>query len=618
MVTSPSRTQPMSAPAANRQHELPQDADPAEGRRFSLTPVRLRGRGATGGPVAEGGVVDPAADDLHDASEGDEDAGGWGEDRQSDWGSLLADLSRPDENATLRVHDRTHLEFLLDYDLRAEARTETFEWEAYFFAPESLRLSSRTYDKQDLYSDLQSYVRFAVPETSFSELCGAPLSRVRDAIASRDATAILRELRLYACVVRAAGVDARRSILAGLEGGSAAVVPLAPSPHASIAGQVAAEPASPAPASRRAMALAAAERMVSDTGVIGQRLRDVLAPARELPDPVKTAASWIDEDTSRLLETLTANLALGLRSGGAPESVVLAAERAALAEARYRDRAGLDGIGRVGMPSREAEHLEFRRHVLKRFTSSVLWLEPEVKAASMWVLHSLYAVAASVAMTFAVVAALWGPNGMTAGGPGAFLGAEFFKWAVVVILAYAAKDRIKALLQSLFQNVVARHFPDRSWRIRDGQKKHELAAMEEQSGFLPFEELPRDVLEVRRATRVSALEEEARPETVLYHKKTVTVDRALVRRVEPRYDAITEVYRLDLRRWLAHTDDPKRQFVFADPTAGVIARASAPRVYNLGIVYRLKRIGDPAETGKWRRVRVVVTRKGIRRIESIS
>ncbi|MBX7192032.1 MAG: hypothetical protein K1X94_08240 [Sandaracinaceae bacterium] len=537
--------------------------------------------------------------------EADEDVGAWVHDRQSDWGSLLADLSRPDENATLRVHDRTHLEFLLDYDLRSSARSETFEWEAYFFAPESLRLSSRTYDKQDLYSDLQSYVRFAVPETQFSDLCGAALDRVRDAIASKDERAILRELRLYACVVRAAGVDARRSILSGLDVATPSIVPPAPGESTS-------------PPSRRAIALAAADRMIGDVAKIGASLRTALEPGRSMPDPVATAVQWIDEDVSRLLETLMANLSFGLREARATDSLVLKAEQAAVAEARYRDRAGLDGIGHVGMPSREAEHLEFRRHVLKRFTSSVLWLEPEIKTASTWVLHFFYAIAASVAMAFATAAALWSPSGLTTGTAGTFLHADFFKWAVVVILAYAAKDRIKALLQTIFNDVVARHFPDRSWRIRDASKKNELAIMEEQSGFIPFEELPREVLDVRRATRVSALEEEARPETVLYHKKTVVVDRALVRSLEPRYDAITEVYRFDLRRWLAHTDDPKRQFAFADPERGVVARASAPRVYNLGIVYRLKRANDASDDGKWRRVRVVVTRKGIRRIESIS
>jgi hypothetical protein len=541
-----------------------------------------------------------------DPAEPEEEALAWDDgDRQSDWGSLLADLSRPDENATLRVHDRTHLEFLLDYDLRPEQRSETFEWEAYFFAPESLRLSSRTYDKQDLYSDLQSYVRFAVPETQFSDLCGPALDRVREAVKARDEAAILRELRLYACIVRAAGVEARRSILGGLDVSTPSIIPPAPGETAS-------------PPSRRVIALAAADRMIADVTKIGRSLRAALEPARSMDDPVKTAASWIDEDVSRLLETLMANLSFGLRDARAPEGLVQKAEEAAVTEARYREANGLDGIGRVGMPSREAEHLEFRRHVLKRFTSSVLWLEPQIKNASQWVLHFFYAIAASVAMAFATAAALWGPNGMTTGTAAGFLHADFFKWAVVVILAYAAKDRIKALLQTLFNDVVARHFPDRSWRIRDAVKKHDLATMEEQSGFIPFEELPREVLDVRRATRVSNLEEEARPETVLYHKKTTVVDRQLVRSIEPRYEAITEVYRFDLRRWLAHTDDPKRQFAFADPHAGVVARASAPRVYNLGIVYRLKRAGDSSDDGQWHRVRVVVTRKGIRRIEAIS
>ena len=189
------------------------------------------------------------------------------------------------------------------------------------------------------------------------------------------------------------------------------------------------------------------------------------------------------------------------------------------------------------------------------------------------------------------------------------------RWAIVVIVAYAAKDRIKALLQTLFANVVSRHFPDRRWRIRDRERGLALGEMKEQSGFVSFSEVPKDVLAVRRTTRRHALEEEARPETVLFHKKEVKVKTARVREVDARFDAITEILRLDLRRWLVHTDDPKREFVFADPDTGVIGSAVAPRVYNLAVIYRLRRADDPSVP--WRRARVVVTRKGIRRIDPI-
>lgn len=497
--------------------------------------------------------------------------------RPSDWGSLLADLSRPRETGPqLRIHDRTHLELAVDYDLGDAKDEAEWHWEAYFFAPESLRLDSQTYGKQDVYEDLQSYVRFAVPDASFAELAGEPLERVRRALERGDDKAAIRDMRLFACQVRASGVAAKRNVLDRLASGDAV------------------------------LGAAEARAMVAEARRIANKTREVLALGKGRPDPMETARAWAEEDVSRLLETLLGNFVLELERAGAPADVVLAAREAAVAEARAREAAGLDGVGRVGMPQADVEHLEFRRHVLKRFTSSVLWLKAEVRPASEWVLHLLYAVAASVAMAFATVAALW--NGMDMGG-------NVTRWAIVVIVAYAAKDRIKALLQTLFANVVSRHFPDRSWRIRDRERGLDLGEMQERSGFVAFRELPPDVLVVRRSTRRHALEEEARPETVLFHKKDVKVKTARVREVDPRFDAITEILRLDLRRWLVHTDDPKREFVFADPDTGVIGSAVAPRVYNLAVVYRLRREGEL--NTPWRRARVVVTRKGIRRIDPI-
>jgi hypothetical protein len=502
--------------------------------------------------------------------------------RSSDFGSFLANLSRPSETTAFRVHDRTHLEFAIDYRLREQKRIEKFEWEAYFFAPESLRLDSRTYSKEDVYEDLQTYVRFAVPECTYHELVAVPLDRVRTALESNDAELAIRELRLFACQVRASGAEAKQHIVEGLESGN-----------------------------DRARFMAAAHRMIADTCVISDKLRAVLALAKGRPDPLETAVLWIDEDVSRLLETLMANLAIGMRDceAGASEtgrSVIAAAEAAAVSQARYRDKAGLEGIGRIGMKSRRIEQIEFRRHVLKRFTSSVLWLSPEVRPAATWVLHVLNAVAAAVAMAFAVVAAIWN---------GADMSSNITRWAIVAIIAYALKDRIKALLQTSFAGVVSRNFADRSWRIRDRERKVELGEMEEQSGFLAFAEVPKEVLAVRRTTRRHALEEQARPETVLFHRKEVVLNRDRIAAADPRFDALTEILRLDMRRWLVNTDDPKRSFVFADPDAGVIGKAMAPRVYNIAVVYRLRREG---EASPWHRVRVVVSRKGIRRVEAIS
>jgi hypothetical protein len=504
-------------------------------------------------------------------------------DRPSDLGSFLTSLSRPAESPAIRAHDRTHLEFAIDYKVPTEESAE-YVWEAYLFAPESLRLDSRTYSKDDVYEDLQTYVRFAVPECAFHDLLGAPIAAVKSALAKDDVDAAMRELRLFACQVRASGEESRRRILDGLTSGE--------------------------PAGRWTLA---AERYVADARAVTSSLREALALADGRPDPLKTAIAWIDEDCSRLVEALVGSVALQLRKMKdegvtLPEGLLEAAEDVAVCEARYRDTHGLEGVGRLGMSRRQIEQIEFRRHVLKRFTSSVLWLSPEVRRAATWVSELLNAVAAAVAMAFATAAALW--NGVDTNG-------NFMRWALVAIIAYAFKDRIKALLQTRFAQVVARNFPDRSWTVRDRERKVTLGEMEERSGFVPYEKLPDDVLAVRRRTQRHAFEEQARPETVLFHKKTVTLQRDRIRAADPRFEALTEILRLDVRRWLVHTDDPKRRFVFADPDQGVLGAATAPRVYNIAVVFRLARVGAPPGESPWHRVRVVVSRKGIRRIDAI-
>ncbi len=501
-------------------------------------------------------------------------------DRPSDWSSLVANLSRGRDEPTFHVHDKTHVEFAIDYRLRAEGRIDSFVWEAYFFVPESLRLDSRTYDKSDIYTDLQSYVRFEVPEVELGDLVGEPIDRIKKALDEQDARAATREMRLFACQLRASGVELRQRIVDALDG---------------------AEP-------ERSRALHTAARMAADTTRITTRLREVLDGARDQADPIKTTAEWVDEDVSRLVETLLAYIGRRLRKAEAPAGLLEVVERAAIAEARYREETGIGGVGKLDMSRREVEALEFRRHVLKRFTASVLWLSPEVRTASTFVRELLYAVAASVAMAFAVAAAIW--NGFQVSGQ------DWVTWVLVAVVAYAIKDRVKALLQTAFSGVLERHFPDRRWFIRDRERGLTLGHMEEQSGFVPFTKLPEPVLAARRLTRLHPLEEEARPETVLFHKKEVELRGDRVAEADPRFTALTEIFRLDLGRWLAHTDDPKRDIVFADPVAGALGSAQAPRVYNIAIVYRLRRDDDPGRP--WHRLRVVVTRKGIRRIEHIA
>ncbi len=516
----------------------------------------------------------------------------------ADWASLFGDLSRKpallpevDPPVEWRVHDRTHVEFAIDYPTGPGAST-THTWEAYFFVPESFRLRDGTYDKKDIYEDLWSYVRYAVPSVPFHELGstaeGSLLDRLLEALraasgapdGSEKAAAAMQRLRLFACHVRASGLSAMREV-----------------------------------ERRVAEDTEVVGTFVASCGAVAGAFRNVLvqAEAFRLPDEVRTAASWTDEDISLVLETFCATLGIAMEKASDEADALgpLAEQLAAYAvcEARHRRSSGYDTVGTSDADERMAEHFEFRRHVLKRFTSSVLWLSLEVRQAATWVVHALYAVAAMAAMTFAVWASM-----------GSEPSTSFIRYAVPLAVAYAVKDRMKALLQGVFADWIAKRFPDRNWLIRDRERDGRVVGrVKEQAGFLPFRGVPEEVLKVRRLTREHHLEEQARPERVLWHQKTMIIDPEKVRDNASDFSMLTEIFRLNLRRWLAHADDPNRKAVFADPDDALIYSMTTRRVYNVNVVYRLRAGGGGAKGtgGPYHRIRVVVSRKGIERIDAI-
>lgn len=492
------------------------------------------------------------------------------------------------------MHDRTHVEFAIDYALA----TPRHAWEAYFFVPESFRIHEANYTKKAIYDDLQSYVRYAVPEVPFASLVslerGAHLRRLKEALTTaqeKDAGSdepdrAMRALRFFACLVRASGLVAVRDVEACM---------------------------SARPLDAEAIKSAVGSFLVSCSALTTEVRRifgEVRSRGGALRDDVRRVIDLTDEEISLAIETLCADIAIKLESDAEIDAALpdLAEHVAscAVVEARYRTKRRYDSVGSAAATKRQVEHLEFRRHVLKRFTSSVLWLSLEVReGVAKWVTYSVYALAASVAMAFAILAGLRASR----------ISDNFFRYAVVIILAYAVKDRLKAFLQEAFSSLVSRRWADRLWTIRDRERMRDVGKVRERAGFVPFRRIPPAVVALRDATRDPALEVMDRSERVLWHRKDVEL-------LDPRRTGVvldspmlTEIFRLNIGHWLLHTDDPRRRIVFADPADASVYSAMAPRVYNINVIYRLS---TESADAPWHRIRLVVSRKGIVRIEPVA
>jgi hypothetical protein len=478
-------------------------------------------------------------------------------------------FARPEEPLQWRIHDRTHLELNVPYSLESLGEG-SFGWEAYFFVPQSFRVDKRAYSQAEIYADLVSYLRLSAPPATLSQL-------VEELDGAFDAQSP-HALRVLACRIRRRAYEEQRSLL---ELASAF-----------------AKPSGEPTGSEHALRV---EAFVREARALTSRLHRLAMTAGSGESDADIAIRWVDEDASILVEAVSARVASALEEGASRECLV----SLAVEEAAHRRDAGYDAVIGTKTP-RAIERLEFRRHTLKRFAAGALWLDAQVESPGNWARHALFGLAAAVAMAFAVAAALY--NGVTPDSR------DITAWLLIAVVAYAIKDRVKAALQEIFAGVLSKYFPDRRWLLRARSTGAVVAQVDERSAFMPFDRVPEAPLSLRRSTRRHALEEEARPETVFWHKKEVIVDREALDQSERGVDGLLEIFRLDLRRWLAHTDDAKNSIILAGPD-GTVQKLRAPRVYNIAVVYRSLHPSDPDPP--WHRVRVVVCRKGIKRIEPI-
>ncbi len=500
-----------------------------------------------------------------------------------DWTSRLPGvLDRPPWRAPLpnvtelspgwRRHDRTHLEINLEYPAAADAWT----WEAWFFLPQSFRLDSDSYTKRQIGADIQSHVRLSAPELDLRDV-SREAKRVAGVIRRSDPSRANDELKLFACRVRE--TIARATLQVRLLDDTEEM-------------EVAADE----------LAAATGAAMADLRQRLGAAIEDV-----ETVDPsVAEVVGWIDEHLSNVLEVAMVKLVRDLSRRQSTSPALERVKQAAIAEARHRADAGAGSSVSADSSTFDLEQVERHRHALKRVTSSVLWLESEASDPRRSPEHALHSIAAGIAMAFAVAAALlYGtPNDAT----------DLWVWGGLAVLAYMGKDRIKAALQDVFNGYIDKRYPNRKWVVRHGATGSQVAAAEEKFRFVEPDELPSDVAQFRHDLQRDSLGETLELDSILHHRQTMKVDAQIVKRVDRRFDALTEILRVDVARWLTHTDDPSRSVMLADPESGELFKSSLPRAYDVTILHRL---APPGADADWSAARVVLSRKGIRRVDQL-
>jgi hypothetical protein len=465
-----------------------------------------------------------------------------------------------------RRHDRTHLEISIDVPADGLERT----WEAWIFLPASFRLSADTYTASHLERDFRSHIRRTVPPLDLGDV-NAAIDEIATPAGGAGAATAAFDAKLLACQLREAIARETYAVRLSIESGDA-------TPVDALVDQL--------------QDLASALR--------DGRLDQVATKSPELAEIIE----WVDEHLSRCIESAMVKVATDLSEPAATHWRDRATELA-ISEARHRASRSAGPVVSQQSSMEELESVERRQHSLKRLTSAVLWLRQDEQDARRNIEHGLHAIAAGIAMTFAVGAAVWygTPTDAT----------DLWVWGGLAILAYMFKDRVKAALQQRFDTYIDVKYPNRRTIVREPSNEQQLATSVEKIGFVT-DTIPDDVAEMRRRLRTDLLTDSVDIESVVCHRKSMEVGASSIRTLDSRFASLTDILRVDISRWLTNTDDPSRTVTLADPESGKLFGSTLPRAYDATILYRY---GPTAADAPLSAARVVVSRKGIRRVEEL-
>ncbi|MCX5784262.1 MAG: hypothetical protein NTX59_01080 [Elusimicrobia bacterium] len=521
-------------------------------------------------------------------------------------------------DSRVQFHDRHRFEIKLDIDLDAGLES-TYSVETYFFVPKALNIGPHSYSKENFYNDIQRYIRFKTPKVSLSKICDpsletSPLTRIKEKLSlilagSKDrelVKTVYDEFKLLGCVIRGETRDYAKALIEGFKtyGAKNAEQPRSFGPGI------------PDPKGRdQPKQLFVPESLRNFLAEIRQLITAVAVLKSSVADPavptvIKETFAFFDEYVSLIIEEYLTLVLDALRKNVSEREGLKETEdelvSVIVAQGRYRAAMNYPSV-LENLTGNEV--IIYRRGVLKKFISSVLYLKTET---SEWetLTQVLFSMAAGLAMLFAVLISFYVQNRYT-------MNSLPFLFAVVI--SYMFKDRIKDWLKVLFSKNLTRWTSDRKISILDPSTGKRIGLLKEAFTFMPERHVPADISRLRRVDDITSIDEDGKPERVFKYKKEIRLYPERIRAHHDRRKDLNDIMRFSIENFTKQADDPEVDYPVVDPASGGIKIISCPRVYHVNLVLKYIYASKAGrESVHYDRIRIVLNKAGIRRIEEVS
>ena len=503
-------------------------------------------------------------------------------------------------DSRFEIHDDNQVELKLDYAIDKDRKWTRYQTEAFIFVPKSLGISKQSYDGEHFFADTQAYIRFKTPSMTFVAMVdpsntSSPLVRIRKLMTQGDLQTVSdhegslsRELRMFGCLVRA---NLRETMTIACER-------LEKLETKSGRGRVADDLAE------------SIKRVTSELTTVSEQFRSLrpMFVGLQCPNWLRERYEYTDEFLSITVENYLTELLVAIEQRRDKRKLRELTEDAWQLIAKtiaqeQQHRKELDYTTHLDNVDGRNAYVK-RASALKKFITSVLFLNIEPRKDDVSVVQITAGFAAALAMAFSMTAAflserIWGLNSLP--------------FVVAVVIAYVFKDRIKDWVKLFFSTRIAQWMPDRSMRIVDPSSGTSVGRCRETFSYLQDSRIPTSVRRWRHG-KGQALELEYNPEVCLHYIKDVGILGKQISTMHGRRKGINDIIRWNVSSFLSRMDDPERHVDFWDGESLELRTAVCPKRYELNIVLVLK---ESDRLVSVQRYRVELDRTGIHSLESI-
>ncbi len=501
-------------------------------------------------------------------------------------------------DSEIRFHDKQRFEMKLDIELPSPKKN-SYEVETYFFIPKALNIGPRSYSKADFYNNTQRYIRFATPKMSLLKLIDldievSPLNKIRKKIVLilggdkdiKNINSVYNEFKLFGCMIKSEIKDYSSFFIKELNEVSATT----PAENYRIL------------AKNLITFIGDSKKLISEIDALRSELSQPIIPLK-----IKETFGFFEEYFSLIMEEAFTYLLDAVKKtdyNGFAECEGILIEIISSQNKFRRDKKYFSFI----KDERHNEVFVYRRSVLKKFISSVLYLKVEVlerKALS----QILFGVAAGLAMLFAVIATIYAQSKFSL---------NSWPFVFIIVVSYIFKDRIKDWLKVLFSKSMIKWISDRQVEILDPLNDKKIGVLKEAFSFISNSSVPGDISKIRNVDNITSIDEDGKPERVFKHEKKVVIFPVKILKFHERRKGITDIMRFNIGGFTAHADDSFVNHRYLISESGDVKTAICPRVYHVNVVVKyICQSAGREEKISYDRIRIILSKDGIARIEEV-